>query len=319
MKISKTSKVNLTEHTGTTVNISGLLNLSIVYIVWGSTYLAIRIAVREGSGFPPFTMGAMRVLLAGFILISWSVLTKRKIKISKKELLILIISGNLLWLGGTGLVIFAEQRVESAFAALLIGSTPIWVAMVESFLDRKKPSLLLIISIIVGFIGVGLLSGPKLLSGVQADFFSVIALLVAPLSWSLGSIVQRRLKIKLTPVASSGYQHLFGGLGFLLVLMLAPEPIPNPAPEAWAAWAYLVIFGSIIAFTSYIKALHILPINISMTYAYVNPVIAVFLGWLILNEIITFQTIGGTFLIILGVAGVFQERLLSEKKLSSRP
>lgn len=237
-------------------------------------------------------------------------ITRSRLKLSRKEFLVLAASGVLLWVGGTGLVIWAEQYAESAFAALLIGSVPIWVAFIETLIDRKMPSLLLIASILIGFSGVVILSLPKLEGGTRADVLSVIALIFAPVFWGMGSILQRRMPVRLSPAASSGYQHLFGGLGFLLILLFVHEPLPNPTPSAWEAWVYLVIFGSVIAFTSYIRALHMLPINVAMTYAYVNPVIAVFLGWLILNEKITAWTMGGTFLVLLGVAGVFHERYL---------
>ena len=307
-------KKSLASYKGDSLNLSGILNLFVVYLVWGSTYLAIRIAVREGAGFPPFTMGAMRVFAAGSFLILLAMMTRSRLKLSREEFFVLATSGVLLWVGGTGLVIWAEQYAESAFAALLIGSVPIWVAFIETIIDRKMPSLLLIASILIGFSGVVILSLPKLEGGTRADVLSVIALIFAPMFWGMGSILQRRIPVRLSPAASSGYQHLFGGLGFLLVLFFVREPLPNPTPSAWGAWVYLVIFGSVIAFTSYIRALHMLPINVAMTYAYVNPVIAVFLGWLILNEKITAWTIGGTLLVLLGVAGVFHERYLQGVK-----
>lgn len=302
----------LSEHEGSSVNLAGLLNLFVVYLVWGSTYLAIRVAVRPGAGFPPFMMGAFRMFAAGSLILLWGFFTRSRLRLTKRELVILAVSGVFLWLGGTGLVIWAETRAESAYAALLIGTAPLWMALMGSLADRKVPSLRLIASILVGFAGISLLSAPKLLGGTRADIYSVIALLFAPIFWSAGSIFQRRNPVELTPVASSGWQHIFGGVGFLIVLLFVREPLPVPTLAAWWAWAYLVVFGSIIAFTCYIQALHMLPISIAMTYAYVNPVIAVFLGRLILNESVTVWTIAGTTLVLLGVAGVFREQYFQE-------
>jgi len=123
---------------------AGLINLSIVYFVWGSTYLAIRIGIRSGSGFQPFWFGGFRVLVAGAILLLFAVIRGKDIRPNKMDLKVLIASGFLLWIGGNGLVVLAEQRIDSGIAALIVASTPIWVALFESILDKRVPSLLLI-------------------------------------------------------------------------------------------------------------------------------------------------------------------------------
>jgi drug/metabolite transporter (DMT)-like permease len=156
----------------------------------------------------------------------------------------------LLWLGGNGLVTWAEQRAHSGHAALLIAAVPIWVALIEAVLDRKVPSGLLIGSLLIGFAGIVLLSVPVLVSGVTADLWSLIAMLLAGLSWGSGTVLQTRKPVALAARVSSGYQQVFAGLGFILVALLIREPRPDPIPEAWLAWGYLVIFGSVFAFTS---------------------------------------------------------------------
>lgn len=287
---------------------TGLLNLSVVYIVWGSTYLAIRVAVREGSGFPPFTMGAMRVLLGGGLLLLWAALSRKRVRLTRKELIVLAASGLLLWFGGNGLVVWAEQRAASSYAALIIASTPVWVAMMEALIDRRLPSTLLIASLLTGFLGIGVLTAPVLRQSDSADVMSVLALVVASMSWGAGSIFQSRRKVELTPWVSSGYQQAFGGVGFLLAALVFGEPTPTPSSQAWIAWAYLVVIGSIFAFTAYVQALRLLPTSVAMTYAYVNPVIAVILGWIILREPITLWTVCGAALVLLAVAGIFRDR-----------
>lgn len=286
----------------------GLLNLFVVYFVWGSTYLAIRVAVREGSGFPPFAMGAMRVLPAAVFLIAWGAIRRKRVKLTRRDLVTLLFSGLLLWLGGNGMVNWSEQRADSSVAALMIAATPIWVAIIEAVMDRRLPSLRFVGALLIGFSGIAVLSWPVLRSGVRADILAILGLLVAGLSWGTGTILQSRRQVGVPSVVSAGYQQLFGGIGFVVIFLLSNEPVPSPIPEAWWAWGYLVVFGSIFSFTAYVRAVELLPTSVVMTYPYVNPVIAVFLGWLILNEPITIWTIAGAALVLLGVAGIFQER-----------
>lgn len=287
---------------------AGLFHLLVIYIVWGSTYLAIRVAVREGAGFPPFTMGAMRLLVAGSLLLLGAALARHRLKLSKQEFFVLVLSGMLLWVGANGLVMWAEQRADSGYAALLVASTPIWVAVIEALLDRKMPSYLFMASLLTGFAGIGVLTTPVLTNGTHADALSALALMIAPISWGIGTVLQRRRPVTLNMFVSSGYQQLFGGLGFAVTSIILGEPLPTPTPEAWWAWGYLVVFGSIVAFTSFLMSIRLLPTSIVMTYAYVNPVVAVILGWLILHEPIGVWTVAGTTLVLLGVAGVFRNQ-----------
>jgi drug/metabolite transporter (DMT)-like permease len=293
------------------LNRAGLGYLTIVYVIWGSTYLAIRVAVREGAGFPPFILGAMRVFAAAAILIAFALLSRHRVRLTRPELIVLAGSGLLLWTGGNGLVTWGETHADSGLAALLVGSMPIWVAMMEAHLDRRLPTPLLVASLLTGFAGIGLLAAPVLIAGSHAEAWAVIGLLIAPITWGAGSIWQRRRPPQVHPVVASGYQHLFGGIGYTAIALLTREPLPTPTPHAWAAWAYLVVFGSLLGFTSYVQTLRRLPMNVVMTYCYVNPVVAVILGRLILGEAITGWTIGGTALVLLGVAGVFRDRALT--------
>jgi drug/metabolite transporter (DMT)-like permease len=288
--------------------LTGLLNLVIVYIVWGSTYLAIRIGVRPGSGFPPFFLAGTRVLTAGLILLAILAIQRKSIHLTRSEFLRLVFSGVLLWLGGNGLVVFAEQHVDSSVAALIIGSTPLAVTLMESILNQRRPSALLILSMLVGFVGVGLLSAPAFTSGVKADAGYVLLIVLASILWGAGSLFQSRKPVSVAPELSSAVQHLAGAGALLLTAFITREPFPQPTTQALLAWGYLVVFGSLLAFTAYVRALRLLPTNLVMTYAYVNPVIAVILGALILNEKPSAWTLGGMALILLGVAGVFRAR-----------
>ncbi len=287
----------------------GLMHLGIVYLVWSSTYLAIRIAVREGAGFPPFTLGLMRTLVAGPILLLWAWAKKEKIKPNKQELMIMAVSGILLWNGGNGLVTIAEQNVDSGLTAMLVAMMPIWSMMIEFIIDRKLPSALIVGSLFIGFVGVVVLSYPTIQGGVEADLFSLFALLIAPICWSLGSVLQARNPVSVSPRANAAYQMFFGSIGFLILIFVTNEPLPTPTRDAWLAFIYLVSFGSILTYTSYVIILQILPTKLVMTYSYVNPVLAVVLGWWILDEPVTAWTFAGAALVLLGVAGVFRERI----------
>lgn len=286
----------------------GLVHLLVVYIVWGSTYLAIRIAVRDGAGFPAFTMAGTRVFVAGLILLAWGLIARKSLKPTRRDLLVLMSSGLLLWLGGNGLVCWAEKHVESGYTALLVGLAPIWATIVDSVIDRRRPTPRLVLALLIGISGVAVLNVPVLREGNHADIVAALALVLAVMSWGTGSIIQKRNPVSLAAEVNSGYQLLFGSVALLTAAALTGEPRPTPTHEAWAAWGYLVIFGSVLAFTSFVKALRQLPTHVVMTYAYVNPVIAVILGWFFLREPITRWTVAGSALVILGVAGVFHER-----------
>jgi drug/metabolite transporter (DMT)-like permease len=288
--------------------LAGLLHLLVTYVVWGSTYLFIRMAVREGAGWGPFWLGAARVLVAAPILFAFSRARGARLKPTRVELGILVATGVLMWVAGNGGVNWAEQRVDSGLAALIVGTTPIWVALMESLIDRRLPSLLLTFSLTVGFGGLVVLTYPMLKDGVGSDFFGVLAIVFAALSWGFGTIVISRRPVALEPIVISAWQQLAGGIGFTAVALLVGEAAPQPTTQAWVAWAYLVVFGSLLAYTSFVYAIKLLPATLVMTYAYVNPMIAVLLGWLILSEPITGYTLAGMVLIVCGVYGVFREK-----------
>jgi len=289
--------------------VSGLLCLLVIYVAWGSTYLAIRVAVREGAGWGPFWLGAARVLAAAAVLFALNRLRGVRLRPSRFELLTLASTGVLMWVGGNGIVNWAEQRVDSGLAALVVGTAPLSVAAMEAMIDRRAPTRRLVMSLLVGFAGLTVLSVPVLRTGVAADVLGVLGLALAGVSWGYGTIVLNRRRLPLDPIVVSGWQQLAGGIGFAAAALLVGEPLPQPTPEAWAAWAYLMVVGSLLAFSCFIYAVKVLPTSVVMTYAYVNPAIAVLLGWLILDESITGYTLAGMALILAGVYGVFHAKL----------
>lgn len=283
-----------------------LAHLLVVYIVWGSTYLAMRETAL--GNFPPLQMAASRVCIAAAILFPLARMLGQRIRATSREALLLAASGILLWLGGNGMVALAEKHVASGFAALVIGSTPIWPVVFEFVLDRRRPTWRLVLSMSVGFCGLVVLVWPLLRHGIRADVTSAVTLIFATLFWAAGSMLQQRKRVDVPPLAASAWQHAFGGAALLLVALCSGEPAPQPTPVAWAAWAYLIVAGSLISFTSYIIVVRTLPMPVVMTYAYVNPVTAVILGRIVLNEPVTKPMLLGMTLIITGVAGIFHER-----------
>jgi drug/metabolite transporter (DMT)-like permease len=277
------------------------------------------VAVREGAGWGPFWLGAARVGVAAVLLFGINRLRGARLRPTRDELTILVATGLLLWLGGNGAVNWAEQRIDSGLAALIVGTMPIWVAAMEAVIDRRPPTLLLSFSLVVGFAGLAVLTYPMLREeGVRGDVVGVLVVVFAAISWGYGSILLNRRRLSLDPIVVSGWQQLIGTFGFAALALLVGEAAPTPTPEAWAAWAYLVVFGSLLAFSCFVYAVKVLPTAVVMTYAYVNPAIAVLLGWLILSEPITAYTLGGMVLIIAGVVGVFRDKALQSAGPAAR-
>jgi len=249
------------------------------------------------------------MVLAGALLLGWAALRRTGVRLSRRDAVTLALAGILMFPLANGLVNWAETRAASGYAALLVGALPIWTAAIESILDRRRPSLRFALSLAVGFAGLVVLAVPGLAAAGRADAGAIIALLAAPITWACGSVLQTRRPVAVGPVASAGYLHLFGAIGFALLSLVLAEPRPAPSPAAWGAFAYLVLAGSVGAFTSFVRALRLLPTRVVMTYAYVNPAIAVVLGAVLLGERLTPANLGGMALVLAGVWGVLGDSL----------
>jgi len=178
----------------------------------------------------------------------------------------------------------------------------------ESVIDRRRPTWRMIAALVIGLTGIVVLNYPVLQNPTRDQVAPAIALCCAVILWGTGMVLQKRKPVSLSGEANSAYQLLFGSLALLLAAVITREPRPAPTTEALLAWAYLIVFGSVIAFTSFVKALQMLPMSIVTTYGYVNPVIAVLLGAIFISEPITRYTVAGSALTLLGVAGVFHEQ-----------
>jgi len=279
-----------------------------VYIVWGSTYLAIRVTVET---LPPFLAGGVRFMLAGALM--WTFLRIRKgkeaMRITRNQLRSALMVGVLLLLGGNGLVMSAEQEVPSGLASLIIASTPLWVVLYR-FLAKDNVSRGTLIGVGVGFMGVAVLVLPSDRPDA-APLWGIFLLVIAAASWGNGSFLSSRIDMPKDPIVSTSYQMLLGGAALVVTGLLLGELGGLDAGEFSArsilAFSYLVVFGSLIAFTAYVWVLQHAPVSKVATYAYVNPIIAIFLGWLVLSEEITPVIVIGAGVIVASVAFIIRK------------
>jgi len=274
-----------------------------IYTIWGSTYLAIRFAIET---FPPFLMAATRFLIAGGVLYAWMRLrgAPRPTRANWKAATII---GGLLLLGGNGGVTKAEQVIPSSLAAVLITIVPIWMALLELLRkDRIVPTLHVVLALVLGFGGVVLLVGPGELAGsggLNSLWAGVV--IFASLSWAIGSVYSRTASLPKTPLLGSGMEMLVGGALLLVASLVLGEwagfQPGNISLLSLASFIYLIVFGSLIAFSSYVWLLTKTTTARASTYAYVNPVVAVLLGYFLAGEQLTPRTLLASSVIVIAV------------------
>jgi len=260
------------------------LPLVALYFVWGSTYLGIKFAVET---IPPFFQAGIRFLISGLILVIWQRAAGQAMP-TRKQWLAAFIIGTLLLLGGNGLVSWAEQTIPSGIAALIIGSVPMFLVLIESLRPGgAKPTWQSIVGLLIGFVGIFILVGPNEISGgaTKLNPIGVVALLSACLLWALGSIYSKSADLTKSSLMNTGAQMLTGSLSIFLVSFLSREmhgfDFTAVTSRSIYAVIYLIGAGSLIGFASYGWLLQNAPISLVATYAYVNPIVAVALGiWL---------------------------------------
>lgn len=274
-----------------------------VYGVWGSTYLAIRVAVES---MPPFLMASGRFLLAGIPLFLWARFRGAPWP-TPREWRDAGIAGTLMLAGGNGLVSWAETSVSSGLAALIVATVPAWFAVFDWIRPGgSRPAGFTILGIAVGFLGVGLLLGGGLaVKGIHFTVGGLVAMLLSTQCWAAGSIWAKHGARPVSPVMGTALQMTCGGVSLLLLALLRGETsawVPSATTaRSWTAWLYLVVAGSFVAFNAFNYMLrHASAASVS-TYAFVNPVVAVFLGWLLLDEGIDLRMTVAMFVILAGV------------------
>ena len=283
-----------------------ILAFAAVYLLWGSTYLAIRFAIET---LPPFLMAGTRFSLAGAILFTWALLQGDSIRSSFSQWPKAFAIGALLLLGGNGGVTWAEKYIPSGFAALLIATEPLWVVILNWAMSHKRPNWKVLLGVFIGLVGVALLVGGGLRGGINASSITLIAavvILFAAFAWAAGSVYASRYPIKTSTSMASGMQMLGGGsLLFLFGLIVGDAQRLNLGAASWVsigAFFYLLVFGSLVGFTAYSWLLRNVSPARAATYAYVNPVVAVLLGWSLVNEPLTLRMVIAAAIIIGSVA-----------------
>ncbi|MDR5683154.1 MAG: drug/metabolite exporter YedA [Armatimonadota bacterium] len=276
------------------------LALLTVYLVWGATYLGIRLALE---GFPPFLLGAGRYAVAGVAL--YALLRARgKPAPTPQEWKGAAVAGSLLFAGGNGLVTFAQQWVLSGLASVVLATVPLWAA-VFSGLSGRWPGGWERVGLLVGFTGVVLLQWDR---DLRSQPFGAAVLLVAAVLWAAGSVWSQRTRLPSGPMGSAA-QMLAGAAALLALSVLSGERVAGPLPAGvWAAAAYLTVFGSLLGFSAYAYLLRRVRASLATSYAYVNPLVAVTLGATVLGESISPQGLGGMALILAGVSLVLVGR-----------
>ena len=295
--------------------------LGIVYVVWGSTYLAIRYAIGADTGqrgLPPLLMGGVRFLLAGVLMYAFAIRRPagdgEPDPIGRQQWVACGLVGVALLLGGNGLVMLAERTIDSGIAAVVIALVPIWTAVLALVVGSERLPWVGVAGLVIGFLGAAVLANPT-----GADRLApggMLLLIAATLSWSAGSYYGRSAPVPRRPLVMTGMQMMTGGVALFLAGVLSGElgdvDLGAVGWTAWVAAAYLVVFGSMVAFTAYVWLLRNAPLSLVTTYAYVNPAVAVLLGALFLDERLTARTLVASALILVGVALVVSSRPAKE-------
>ncbi|GAA1618808.1 drug/metabolite exporter YedA [Nonomuraea maheshkhaliensis] len=269
-------------------------------MVWGSTYLGIRISIET---LPPMLQGTLRFVTAGLLLGGFLLIRKGRaaFRMSWRQAGGAALVGVLLLTGGNGMVAVAEQHISSGLAALLVAGVPLWLVVLR-LVFRDRPAVPTLAGVLVGFCGVAALSLNG--GGEAADASGIVVILLASLSWSVGSFLSGRIPMPRDAWTASTIEMLAGGLGLAVVGLSLGERLDLAAVSgrSWLALAYLVLVGSLVGFTAYTWLLGNAPISLVSTYAYVNPIVAVVLGVLVVDEHVTPQILVGGLVILVGVA-----------------
>jgi drug/metabolite transporter (DMT)-like permease len=276
------------------------LALVTIYLVWGSTFIALAIVVRD---LPPFLSMAVRHLLAGALLLAWA-LPRGDVagdRIGRPQILAGFVFGGLLFLLGHGSLAWAQQTVPAGVAALLVGSIPIWMALIDRVVFGRRLRSSAYLGFVLGFVGLAFLVDP--FGEGSIDRIGAVVIILGALSWSAGSLYSRGAALPKRPLVSAGLGAVCGGILCLGVAVPAGElGQASWSAQSLLALGYLVVAGSLVGFTAYVWLLRAAPVSLVATYAYVNPIVAVALAWLLLGETVTLQMLAAGASIVVAVA-----------------
>lgn len=295
--------------------------LGVVYVVWGSTYLAIRYGVQT---VPPLLLAGSRFTLAGVLMLGITIALRggRALRVSPVEFGNAALVGLLLAFGGNGLVVLAETRVPSGLAALIVAGVPLWIVVLRSGLS-DRPGPVTVAGVLVGLAGMAVLFLPGGGSVGAADLPYALVVVLASVCWSVGSVLATRRPVPRDPLVMTTVEMLAGGLVMLAVSAGKGEwsgfAVGQVSGQSWLGLGYLVVFGSLLAFTAYVYLLGVAPVSLVSTYAYVNPVIAVLLGVLVAGERLAGAELVGAAVIVCAVAVVVTEEGRARRRAAPPP
>jgi drug/metabolite transporter (DMT)-like permease len=276
------------------------LALGTVYVVWGSTFIALAIVVRD---LPPLLSMATRHLVAGGVLLAFALPRgdRRADPIGRRQVGAAVVFGALLFVGGHGGLAWAQQTVPAGVAALLVGSIPLWVALLDRVVLGRRLHRSAWAGILLGFVGLAFLVDP--FGEGSVDRLGALVIVLGAASWAAGSLYSRGARLPRRPLVAAGLASLVGGVLLLAGSLVAGEPGEATfSRDSLLALAYLIVAGSFVGFTAYVWLLRVAPISLVATYAYVNPIVAVALGWALLGEQLTAQMAAAGLAIVVSVA-----------------
>lgn len=275
-----------------------------LYVVWGTTYLAIRIGLD--ADMPPAGFLALRLLPAGVLLLGFARWRKTSLRVSLRDRRTIITVGLFLLLGGQYGTYLAEQYIPSGMAALIVALLPVWATAVDAVLpDMERPTWRGYLGLVIGLVGLGVLLYPRLagMGGGGTDLVGVGLQILATWLWTTGSVISKRRPVKTDAIVATAYEMLTAGAVLAVIATVRGEWTDvTLTPEGVGALLYLILIGSCVAFTAFVWLLRNVPTSKVMTYAFVNPVVAVLLGWIVLSEPIDVWVIAGMSIIVAGVA-----------------
>lgn len=277
--------------------------LGVIYVVWGSTYFAIRILVRE---IPPMAAAGVRFLVAGVVMAAIAAVADRAHpRPTRRQVLDYALAGVLLLAVGNGLVMWSEKSIPSGIAALIVGTVPVWLTLFDGFRPTgQRWSVRVWTGTLIGLLGVLLVARPQ--GGIASGHWpAVLALQVATLAWTAGTLYAQSVTRRLPLFSAAAVEMIAGSIALFALSAAVGEDTTRFAaasPAAWGALAYLTVFGSLVGFTAFAFCINELPASTVGTYAYVNPVVAVFLGWALAGEPVTARTLVAAAVIIVAVA-----------------
>ncbi|MDQ0510405.1 DMT family transporter [Ancylobacter amanitiformis] len=298
------------------IPLSAYIHLVIIYVVWGGSYLAVKVSLSGPAAITVLQLQSSRLWCASLLLgavtlarYGWPPLPNRR------DLALCAVSGLFMWMGGNGLATLAARHASSSFIVMMMGAIPLWACLLDLIIGRTIPSLRVVLGILLGLAGLFLVVSPALLETHRAIIepgytgFTILLVVAAGLSWSLGTIIQRPLMRRIRPDWAASFQMFVSAIVLSSLALYESAPLPvDPSTRQWLAFGFLTVFASVIGLSSYLKVLTSFSPVVASTFAYVNPIVGVLLGWMILGEELSAVSLLGLAVVLASIAIVLRRR-----------